>query len=70
MNSRLLAWTDKAWSDYQYWQDQDKKTLLRINKLLEDTKRSDPPLSVSANPNRSKKTMQGSGDGELTIPIV
>ena len=38
--SRLLAWTDAAWKDYVYWQSQDKKTLKRINKLIEDTKRT------------------------------
>ncbi|QUM76538.1 Txe/YoeB family addiction module toxin [Moritella sp. 24] len=38
--SRMLAWTDEAWSDYLYWQGQDKKTLKRINRLITDTKRS------------------------------
>ncbi len=38
--TRLLAWTDESWSDYVYWQGQDKKTLKRINKLITDTKRS------------------------------
>jgi toxin YoeB len=37
--SRKLAWTDEAWRGYIYWQTQDKKTLQRINKLIEDTKR-------------------------------
>lgn len=32
--SRLLAWTDEAWSDYIYWQGQDRKTLKRINQLI------------------------------------
>ncbi|TKB49155.1 Txe/YoeB family addiction module toxin [Ferrimonas aestuarii] len=40
MSERLLAWTDEAWSDYVYWQSQDKKTLKRINKLITDVKRS------------------------------
>jgi toxin YoeB len=35
--SRKLAWTDEAWSDYLYWQTQDKKTLKRINRLITDT---------------------------------
>ena len=38
--TRQLAWTDEAWSDYVYWQGQDKKTLKRINKLINDTKRT------------------------------
>jgi Txe/YoeB family toxin of Txe-Axe toxin-antitoxin module len=35
--SRKRAWTDEAWADYLYWQGQDKKTLKRINKLIEET---------------------------------
>lgn len=38
--NRKLAWTDAAWADYLYWQSQDKKTLKRINKLIEETKRA------------------------------
>jgi len=38
--SRKLAWTEEAWSDYIYWQGQDKKTLKRINKLIQETLRS------------------------------
>ena len=40
--NRKLSWTDEAWKDYIYWQTQDKKTLKRINKLIEDIKRDDP----------------------------
>ncbi len=36
----ILAWTKESWSDYVYWQSQDKKTLKRINKLITDTQRS------------------------------
>ena len=32
-----LAWGSKAWQDYIYWQSQDKKTLKRINRLIQDT---------------------------------
>lgn len=32
--SRLLSFTPSAWADYQYWQGQDKKTLKRINLLV------------------------------------
>ncbi len=34
---RKLAWGSKAWQDYLYWQSQDKKTLKRINRLIQDT---------------------------------
>ena len=33
-------WFDEAWNDYIYWQQQDKKTLKRINALLKDIERS------------------------------
>ena len=32
-------WHDKAWDEYLYWQTQDKKTLRKINRLLEDINR-------------------------------
>jgi len=41
MNKKLV-WTDEAWKDYIYWQTQNKKTLKRINRLLDDIKRNDP----------------------------
>ena len=33
-------WFDQAWEDYLYWQSQDKKTLRRINLLVEDINRN------------------------------
>ncbi|MDR0881064.1 MAG: type II toxin-antitoxin system YoeB family toxin, partial [Candidatus Adiutrix sp.] len=27
----IKCWDDEAWADYLYWQNQDKKTLRRIN---------------------------------------
>jgi toxin YoeB len=39
MPSRL-SWTNAAWSDYVYWQGQDKKTLKRINALIKDVMRN------------------------------
>jgi toxin YoeB len=34
------VWTDDAWEDYVYWQRQDKKTLKRINQLIQDVDRN------------------------------
>jgi toxin YoeB len=31
-----LVFAEKAWEEYQYWQENDKKTLKRINVLLRD----------------------------------
>lgn len=33
-------WSDRAWDDYLYWQNQDKKTLKRINQLIKDIDRN------------------------------
>ena len=55
--TRQLAWTDEAWSDYVYWQSQDKKTLKRINKLVNDTKRS--PFEGIGKPEPLKENLAG-----------
>jgi toxin YoeB len=55
--TRLLAWTNDAWSDYVYWQGQDKKTLKRINKLITDTKRS--PFEGIGKPESLKENLSG-----------
>ena len=36
----IKAWTDEAWEDFQYWLNQDKKTLKRILLLLKDIDRN------------------------------
>ena len=36
----IKSWDDFAWEDYLYWQTQDKKTLKRINQLLQDIDRN------------------------------
>lgn len=33
-------WHETAWSDYLYWQTQDKKTLKRIITLIKDIERN------------------------------
>jgi toxin YoeB len=38
--SREIRFTAKAWDDYLYWQGQDKKTLRRINVLIEAASRT------------------------------
>lgn len=36
----IKVWSDEAWEDYLYWQTQDKKTLKRINLLIQDIDRN------------------------------
>lgn len=35
-----ILWEDDAWQEYLDWQEQDKKTLKKINKLVRDIQRS------------------------------
>lgn len=35
-----LLWTETAWDDYLFWQENDKKQLAKINTLIRDIKRS------------------------------
>nr|WP_202605550.1 Txe/YoeB family addiction module toxin [Glutamicibacter soli] len=37
-----MTWTTGGWEDYVYWQTQDRKTLKRIDLLIEDVLRDDP----------------------------
>ena len=36
----LKKWHDEAWEDYLYWQGQDRKTLKKINRLVQDIERN------------------------------
>jgi len=55
--TKLITWTDEAWSDYVYWQGQDKKTLKRINKLIKDMQRS--PFKGIGKPEPLKENLSG-----------
>ena len=35
-----IIWSDIAWDDYLYWQEQDKKTLKKINNLIKSIERN------------------------------
>ena len=52
-----LAWTPEAWSDYLYRQRQDRKTLKRINTLINDTLRQ--PFSGIGKPEALRENLAG-----------
>ena len=53
----IKAWDDFAWEDYLYWQAKDKKTLKRINLLLQDIDRNG--YSGIGKPEPLKGNLQG-----------
>ena len=55
--NRQLAWTDEALKDYVYWQSQDRKTLKRINKLIDAVKRD--PFRGIGKPEALKENLSG-----------
>lgn len=54
---RDLYWDSKAWQDYLYWQSQDKKTLKRINKLIQNTLTT--PFQGIGKPEPLKENLSG-----------
>lgn len=52
-----VLWEDRAWDDYLSWQDEDKKTLKKINKLIKDIKRS--PFDGIGKPEPLKDNLSG-----------
>ena len=56
MVDRLL-WTSAAWSDYLYWRGQDRKTLKRINALIQDAMRH--PFEGIGKPESLRESLAG-----------
>lgn len=61
-----LLWEDRAWSDYLYWQAQDKKTLKRINGLIKDIQRN--TFEGLGKPEPLKGNLSGMWSSALMIP--
>ncbi len=55
--SRKLSWTKEAWQSYLYWQTEDRKTLKRINKLIDATLRD--PFDGIGKPEALKANLSG-----------
>ena len=58
MTARLLTWTSEGWEDYLYWQKQDRRTLKRINTLIDVVLRADPFAGIGK-PEALKHAMAG-----------
>jgi addiction module toxin, txe/yoeB family len=52
-----ISFADDAWSEYLYWQTQDKKTLKKINALLKEIQRN--PFDGAGKPEPLKNDKSG-----------
>jgi len=55
--SRRLAFDQSGWQDYVWWQNQDRKTLKRINQLIADVQRD--PFTGIGKPEPLKHVLAG-----------
>lgn len=52
-----LIFSDEAWEDYLFWQQQDKRMLERINKLIKEVQRE--PFAGIGKPEPLKHALAG-----------
>lgn len=55
--ARSFVFTDHAWGDYLWWQQQDARTLARINSLMKECQRS--PFAGVGKPEPLKGSLKG-----------
>ncbi len=60
----LLTWTPKAWEEYRYWQENDKKTCRRINALINAAVRT--PFAGEGKPEALKFQLSGLWSRRIT----
>ena len=59
-----ILFTDKAWADYQYWVSTDRAMLKRINRLIEETRRT--PFTGIGKPEALKHQLAGYWSRRIT----
>lgn len=52
-----VLWEDEAWVEYLDWQEEDRKTLRKINKLVKDIQRN--PFSGTGHPEQLSGNLSG-----------
>lgn len=59
-----LVWAPTAWEDYLYWQQVDKKIMIRINALIKSCSRT--PFTGIGKPESLKGGLQGYWSRRIT----
>lgn len=60
----LTAFTDHAWQEYIYWQENDPETLEKINELIKEIKRD--PFKGKGKPEPLKGNLAGYWSRRIT----
>ncbi|WP_456433720.1 Txe/YoeB family addiction module toxin [Nitratifractor sp.] len=55
----IIGFADKGWEDYQFWVQNNRKIVRRINLLLADIKRNPLGKNGLGKPERLKGNLQG-----------
>ena len=63
----MINFTDEAWEDYLSWQQEDRKILKRINRLIEEIKRQ--PFEGIGKPEPLKYQYAGAWSRRITDEI-
>ena len=61
----ILSFSDDAWEDYLYWQDNDKKILKKINRLVKEIQRE--PFEGIGEPEPLRHNWYGYWSRRITI---
>jgi len=61
----ILIFSDDAWEDYLYWQENDKKILKKINRLIKEIQRN--PFKGLGEPEPLKYNWSGYWSRRITI---
>lgn len=65
---RAIEFVPDAWDAYLYWQSQDRKTLKRINALIQDAARE--PFAGLGKPEPLRGNLSGYWSRRITTPTV
>lgn len=60
-----ISFSDEGWDDYQHWIDNDPKTLARLNKLIEECRRT--PFKGTGKPEPLRDNLKGWWSRRVTI---
>ena len=62
--ARDITFTDRAWADYRWWQDNDRGTLEKLNELIRESQRT--PFAGIGKPEPLRNDLKGFWSRRIT----